>query len=116
MTDKITPWIAMIMGFALIFLFYLVPFAHSADVTVQWSPVAGCTYEFHYGNESGNYTTTIPTTETSHTVSLPPGAYYIAITAHRVDCEYNECGSGHSDEASVLVGDSPVIATISFSP
>ena len=85
--------------------------ANSPSITVSWqapeenedgSPVSGIdAYRIHYGETSGQYTQIdeVPGTATSHTIEVPVGQYYLAMTA--VDIEGDE--SALSNEVSLLL-------------
>ena len=76
------------------------PSAYSAEVTLQWDPVAEADgYKIYYGLETRTYQ--LPENagnQSSYTLSLDPGIYYLAVTA------YNNYGeSGYSEEVSTTV-------------
>ena len=82
--------------------------ALSVDITIAWDPnseadLAG--YKIYYGTASGVYGTPITIgTQTTYTITgLPPGTYYVAVTA------YNTLGveSGFSNEVSTASSPPP---------
>ena len=92
-------------------LVLLVPLAVSADslagqVKLAWDPVTDATgYRLHYGTSSGNYSSSIDTSNnTSVTVpGLTDGArYFFAVKAYN-----NTTTSGFSNEVSGVVAPSP---------
>lgn len=84
---------------SLIFTLFI-PFAHSAEVTLNWNPVARADgYKVYYGSESRNYGNTEDVVNnTRHIIQLDQGIYFIAITA------YNSYGeSGFSEEVTATI-------------
>ena len=84
-----------------------------AKVTLEWNPVPDANgYKVHYGTETKVYPNVDDVgDQTTHTITLDPGAYYFAVTA------YNKYGeSGYSTEVACSILASPVIVTIGFSP
>ena len=82
--------------------------AMAGDITIAWDPnsesdLAG--YKIYYGTASGVYGTPIIIgTQTTYTLTgLPPGTYYITVTA------FNASGleSGYSNEVYTTLGSSP---------
>jgi hypothetical protein len=82
--------------------------AFAADITIAWdanveSDLAG--YKIYYGTAPGVYGTSITIgTQTTYTLTgLPPGTYYIAVTA------YNTAGleSGYSNEVYTTTAAGP---------
>ncbi len=97
----------------LIILLLFAGTAHSAEVTIQWTPVAEADgYKVYYGSSSGTYQTPIDAnSQTTHTLTLDSGVYFFAVTA------YNNYGeSGRSEEVACAILEKPVVITVSFSP
>jgi hypothetical protein len=88
----------------------------AAEITLKWNPVESCDYQVHYGNASRTYTKTVEASETECSISLPPGVYYFAVTAHWKDCKYTLCTSEYSNEVSLMLSEKPEIVTLAFSP
>src|SRR5215510_7974922 len=100
-----------VRGLSLHVLVLLVPLAVSADslagqVRLAWDPVTEATgYRLHYGTSSGNYPSSIDTSNnTSVTVpGLTDGTrYFFAVKAYN-----NNTTSGFSNEVSGVVAPSP---------
>ena len=82
--------------------------AAAADVKLAWDASASANiagYRLYYGPASKAYTASVTTPNLTHTLSLPSGKYYFAVTAY--DANGNE--SDYSNEVSTIVKpDAPV--------
>ena len=104
----------LILPVAIFAAFFCVGECQAGQIKLTWNPVDGCTYQVHYGNASRVYTRTLEATETECAITLAPGVYYFAVTAHWKDCKYTLCASEYSDEVSLMLSDKPEIVTISL--
>ena len=104
----------LILPVAIFAAFFCVGECQAGEIKLTWKPVDGCTYQVHYGNASRVYTRTLEATETECTLTLAPGVYYFAVTAHWKVCNYTLCASEYSDEVSLMLSDKPEIVTISL--